>query len=297
MSHFTVLVVGGNVAAQLAPYHEFECTGEDNEFVQDVDVTAECLAHADDDDKFGLGWYGLDDKQVSDENEVDRSGPHKYGFAVVKDGVLVKAVNRTNPNRHWDWWQVGGRWSGFFTLKPGATGEIGEPGVLGARRNTGPGYADQARKGDIDIEAMRNKAGEDAAREYDRMTEGVTDPWVSWAETRKLHEGNLDAAREAYNSQPAVVALQANRAKHDLYPLYKYDKLLVGREAFIQQARDGAIVTFAVVKDGQWYQRGDMGWWGCVSDEKQADDWHAEFSKLLDGLPDDTELTVVDCHI
>ncbi len=29
MSHFTVLVVGDNVEEQLAPFHEFECTGEE----------------------------------------------------------------------------------------------------------------------------------------------------------------------------------------------------------------------------------------------------------------------------
>lgn len=35
MSHFTVLVIGPNYEEQLAPYHEFECTGCDDEYVQD----------------------------------------------------------------------------------------------------------------------------------------------------------------------------------------------------------------------------------------------------------------------
>jgi hypothetical protein len=40
MSHFTVMVIGDNVDEQMAPYHEFECTGDDNEYVQDT--TASC---------------------------------------------------------------------------------------------------------------------------------------------------------------------------------------------------------------------------------------------------------------
>ena len=44
MSHFTVLVVGGDPEKQLAPFHEFECTGDDNEFIQEVDQTEEALA-------------------------------------------------------------------------------------------------------------------------------------------------------------------------------------------------------------------------------------------------------------
>jgi hypothetical protein len=38
-----------------------------------------------------------------------------------------------------------------------------------------------------------------------------------------------------------------------------------------------------------------MGWWACVSDEK--DNWSEEFAKLLDEIPDDTLLSVYDCHI
>src|SRR5271154_7530248 len=41
MSHFAILVVGGNVEEQLAPYHEYECTGTDDCYVQDIDHTEE----------------------------------------------------------------------------------------------------------------------------------------------------------------------------------------------------------------------------------------------------------------
>ena len=55
--------------------------------------------------------------------------------------------------------------------------------------------------------------------------------------------------------------------------------------------------TFAILKDGRWYERGKMGWWACVADEKDPVKWDAEFWKLIDQTSDDTLLSVVDCHI
>ena len=49
-----------------------------------------------------------------------------------------------------------------------------------------------------------------------------------------------------------------------------------------------AFTTFAVIKDGKWYERGEMGWWGVVSDEKNKDEWRAQFANLIDSLPDKT---------
>lgn len=57
------------------------------------------------------------------------------------------------------------------------------------------------------------------------------------------------------------------------------------------------LVTFAVIKDGQWYERGEMGWWGVVSDEKDESEWDNQFHELLKSVPDDTLLSVYDCHI
>lgn len=59
------------------------------------------------------------------------------------------------------------------------------------------------------------------------------------------------------------------------------------------RAANGAVATFAIVKDGRWYERGEMCWWGVVHDDK----WNKEFAYLLEGLPADTWLTIVDCHI
>lgn len=286
MSHFTVLVIGPDLEKQLQTFHEFECTGINDEHVQDVDVTEECREH-------GLDWHGLEDSVVESEDQVDRDGAHKYGYAVMKDGELVKAVNRTNPNKQWDWWVLGGRWSGFLKLKPGADGALGRPGLMGSRSNDGPGYADQATKGAVDFDGMRDEAGAKHGEQWDKANAILSaEQFLTWEEVAAGYPGDVEAARAAYWAQPA-----AKQFSEAFGPFVQASNFKVPREEYVQRARDGAASTFAVLKDGQWYGRGSMGWWGCVSDEKDPNDWNRKVSELLDGLADDTLLSVVDCHI
>lgn len=75
------------------------------------------------------------------------------------------------------------------------------------------------------------------------------------------------------------------------------------KEGYCDQALAGElsnldeIVPFAIVKEGEWYERGEMGWWALVANEKEKDKWEEEVKALLKDLPADTLLTVVDCHI
>jgi hypothetical protein len=75
-------------------------------------------------------------------------------------------------------------------------------------------------------------------------------------------------------------------------------------EGYCDQARVkdvsnlSGIGCFAVVKDGKWYERGKMGWWSVVTDEKDKDAWGEEVKLLLASLSPDTLLTMYDCsHI
>jgi hypothetical protein len=414
MSHFTVLVIGPDVDKQLAPYHEFECTGDDNEYVQNIDRTTEALEeyakhtttayqapngkfynrftkkgdwnmrffrpaneeelaeiegkksdsflgvndrgdlkdgrsfftkHSDDyktktiyvqslpkgwkeaeapvsafesATQFIEGWYGH--KVVKFGQKPSLAKKHKYGYVLLnEDGTIKQVVDRTNPNKKWDGYQVGGRWNGFFKLKPQAIGAgvVGQPGL----NRMDPDYEhpgqDRADGGvmlkEIDLEGMRQEAEDRAAKSYDSVhavasTAGGS--WMPWSdvlkrfgigtsveeqdEAEEKDEGGIEAARNFYHSQPAVKALRSDRTTREFWDV---DEFLVSRDQYLKAARDGAIATFAVVKDGKWYERGKMGWWACVSDEKDKETWLEQFSSLLDGLPEDTLLTVVDCHI
>jgi hypothetical protein len=54
---------------------------------------------------------------------------------------------------------------------------------------------------------------------------------------------------------------------------------------------------FAVLKDGDWRDQGQMGWWGAVIDPKAEAAWAAEVDALLKELPPETLVSVYDCHI
>jgi len=200
MSHFSVLVIGDDVAAQLQPFHEFECTGFDDEHVKEVseliDIRKEIKKCRRDGEKHpirtAIGYTLGDERIVSSFEEVDRSGAHKFGFAVVKGSRVVAAFNRTNPNKKWDWWTVGGRWSEWMIDQSGE-------------------FVTSCKFSDVNLEAMK------------------TAP------------------------------------------------------------------PYAIVKDGKWYARGTMGFWGISRNEVGG--WSETFAQILSTVDPNTTVTVVDCHI
>jgi hypothetical protein len=357
MSHFTCLVIGPDYKAQLQPFHEFECTGIDDQYVVDQDRTEEArktyaeatTPHARNDatgevicaydDRFyrdftpeeqeklhplggsgcggGLSWTSKDwgdglgyrakvheipagwTKISVPTSEVEpfaefiegyyggsvlRHGEERtndHGFIEVNEaGEVVRFVDRTNPNAHWDWYVIGGRWEGFFPLKHGST-------------------ADQVRKGDVDFKRAREEAAQKGALVFDawaRCWSGAShpDPWSAFYE--RIADGyTIDQARADYHAQPTIQRWNSGEGRHHMrcpVETYGFD-----RETYVRSCSDHALVPHAIVKDGKWHERGDMGWWGMVSNEKDQGEWDAEVQRLYDDLPDDTILTLVDCHI
>jgi len=68
------------------------------------------------------------------------------------------------------------------------------------------------------------------------------------------------------------------------------------REMYVAR-RSVPVNCFAFVVDGEWVERGSMGWWGCVSDEKDPGAWVDTLQNLVKSLRPEQWLTVVDCHI
>ncbi|ELY1969261.1 hypothetical protein SL040_000472 [Aeromonas salmonicida] len=381
MSHFAVMVIGQNVENQLAPYHEFECTGTVDQYVQTIDrlpslledyakdtrtmrkgPDGQLLSAYDDffyrdpteeesakigsmggsgfgdgisysskdwGDRKGYrtkvkylpdGWEELDvpvsdcmslvdfiKYQTSDEfpilqegDDPDLHGSCKYGWARVNAaGEVIEYTDRTNPNKQWDWYQIGGRCSGFLKLKQDAAGSLGQRGLMGSCANDGEGRADSALKSAIDFEGMRDEAGAEAAASWDKAADAkiaagfaADTTWDAWPVVRERHPGNIEAARDEYHAQGAM---QAAKKALDLWN--DTDKYLTPREEFILQARDSALVLFGVVQDSKWFAKGEMGWFGMSTDDMTQAEWNRKVNELLDELPDDTLITIVDCHI
>lgn len=62
--------------------------------------------------------------------------------AELKDKLLPYHGRITNPNAKWDWWTIGGRWSGLLKLKPGV--------YYNNQNRVNFAYA-----GDVDIDELR----------------------------------------------------------------------------------------------------------------------------------------------
>ena len=290
MSHFTVLVIGDNPEDQLQPFSE---NLEVPRYVRDS-VSQE-------DKDYFLEHYRKEGKitNQSFEDVYQIYGEDWNGNSWVKDeNGEWQEMSSYNPNSKWDWYSLGGRWMGFFKLKEGAVGELGRPGVF-KNQPDGIGMVDAARKCDIDFEAIRNKAGQKASEYYDSFWKLVGDqPLPNWNEIRERHgKENIDSAREEYRNHPVVRILDnSEEFKHE-FMFRDITEMAETRGDYIENARRSSIVTFAVLHNGTWYERGEMGWWGHVSNEKDQNEWNNQFYELLESLPDDTLLSVYDCHI
>ena len=320
MSHFLTFVIGSSdLQMAMAPFHEFESTGIDNQYIQDVDITDEVKAqiakyqeeYQDENKAFeeGLDYYGLLERQVESEEKakLHRNGDYKYGYAITKGGELIKAVKRTNPNSKWDWFELGGRWLGFFKPKPGAlvSGMRCRPGVFGNKPEH-EGGVDAARVKDIDWEGMRQAARDEALARYNKVLNAFPDRTIpkltrSWDELRDAHiamfPGNYDGARDLWHSLPEVKAWNEATKNDDELRWLTLEQFQVPLDEYVARAGRNAISPFAIVKDGQWFERGSVGWWGMVSNEQDKDEWSAKFDELLASLDPETMIYCVDCHI
>lgn len=120
--------------------------------------------------------------------------------------------------------------------------------------------------------------------------------WKSLLERRE-ELGGIEKLREVYASYPRVKAYREARL-NDVFGFFTGpDDLPDTEEEFVRRQRNSALTPFALLWEGAWYERGEMGWFGCVQGEKDQDDWNAEFSRLWDEIPDDEWVTVVDCHV
>ncbi len=250
MSHFTVLVVG-DVESQMAKYDEnmevepYLMYTRESAAKELTDKIAEyeAIVAKNDNSRYNIAFC------IECLNRYKEHTPASY-FMELATGYEKDAegnpLTTYNKNSKWDWYSVGGRWEGYFTLKDGTK-------------------SDSARKGDIDFKAMSDERTEAAAARWDKAV--------------KTCNGDNETD------------------KNKRY--WEYDineeQWKAGKDAYIESARKTAINTFAVVKDGEWFEKGNMGWFACVTNENKQ--WPDEFESLLTGVPDDEILTLLDCHI
>ena len=124
----------------------------------------------------------------------------KWGYEMDENDNLI---SHYNPDSRWDWYSIGGRWSGFLPLK--------ELDSEGDHLTT-----NEALVGEIDWEYLLNEK----------------------------------------------------------FPPFCF-----------------------VTEDGEWIEKGEMGWWGMSFNEQPEDDWATQFKDYLSTLDSNCLVTVIDFHI
>ena len=296
MAHFSVFVAVqaesadeavGAVEEALDPFSEhFEVAPYEEEIVP-IEVER-ALAYAD------------EQRTEAGEPVVNRDEPEAVLAAVAafecrevfrrEDGSGFFYTSTFNPDGHWDWWVVGGRWAGAFAL---ASGE----------------RVDVARAVDVDLAGMRQAAQRAAEEAYDAFaadTAGLV-PGPRWSSVYAMHgPAGRDQARAEWAADPWVNA--ATKAQgvmwgdpHDVWGVGAEDP----REVFVSRQVEEVAVPYAWLQEGQWDQSGYHGFFGPQTDAEVnetvkwcrlvAEGWEALQQPQEDGSGE-WWVVNVDCH-
>lgn len=307
MSHFSTLVIvrpGETLDALLQPFHEFECTGINDQFIQDIDVTQD---YANDEAEIVMTASGLPRSSTLiarlKENRIEVLGAfetpdfeaeHQFGYAREdEDGKIIRVFRRTNPNAKWDWWVIGGRFSNRLRDSDGKQCDT----VLKSKLDFRHAYEQFRKEAGEHFDTMRKVVGDNTWKTIGEMLETAK----AYAEMTAEEIVERDVYRlywEQPGVQKVIAILKANDPMGAAFMQPKeMDMLLKPRESFIAYTIQRRIPTFAVVDKNGWHQSAEMHWFGITSDEMNVTEWFNKFAGLIGEAPDDATLTVVDCHI
>ncbi len=295
MSHFAVLVIGDNVEEQLTKYDENivmpkyvkytkeQLIEKEKQEIEEykngtyAEYLADPVKYAENVNNENHLKYLREDfpKKLEMNDEEIYQSAIKY-YEPEDLGPNGEVYSTYNPDSKWDWYEVGGRWAGTIAVKDGV--EIDEPNFSWGWRDEdkdkviSEGYmTDSAYVKDIDFSKM-HRTEEDyqsSIRYWELIVEGA----------------------EPKNEE------EKERIKFSFYKPEFYLSRYKNKETYAKCR--SSFSMWAVVKDGVWYEKGEMGWWAMSSETNdEAVDWEMNFfDRFIKDLPEDTLVTVVDCHI
>ncbi len=179
----------------------------------------------------------------------------------------------SNPNGFWDWYQVGGRWVGFFIIKEEkrAEAKIGEPAWMMEITNEDAKElrerrADVLKVGDIDFEAMEKNAKEYSAKEWDKIRE-------------MLFESKGDKTDEEAEKRFREILSSPEKET---------------KEEYIERAKHFGVAS--IIYEGLWYDHENDGFYRCKNKGLEGAMISRDLPLFLKNMQEDTPLMLVDCH-
>lgn len=129
------------------------------------------------------------------------------------------------------------------------------------------GFADVARKGDIDFEAMRDAVEKEARETWRLFAAAVAGtpkqvPLGTFLASSPASDFGAEALR-AYQRQPRVAAFTASSAlQQRLGWGATPDDFPDTEEEYVHMCRRRAGAAFAFVENGEWHETATVGWFG-----------------------------------
>lgn len=252
-----------------------------------------------------------DDEKLIDHGEPPAGSMFRRQpiFGDIPDRTDIYDMSQYNPRSRWDFWTLGGRWSGYWSVRFGASASLGKPG-------------DGALATALDKAAVNlYGTGADAP---DRALANLAESWkpgtalqletgrmLAEREASLLRSGKADVARKAdidFDAMRAAAAVDFG-AVYDAalqrpeWPIDWDEPEKVGditRDEYVaKRMAEYTPATYAILDPSEgWFERGRMGWFGVTLDEKMGTaEWQQRWQQYVDGLPDDSLLAICDLHI
>lgn len=278
MSHFLVLVVG-DVEEQLAPFQENNMGNCPIEYMKFHDEEAEYRA------QFETGTievvvgpkYNVDTKEYDDTILGWRNDPQFqiYEGSTQFTKIPARANFKEIPFKDYyngDFTEFMNDWAGMkVDPMTGRYGRWDNPNFKWDWYKVGGRYAGRLWK------------------------KGVDYP-VDTALVRELDMETILAERKAERLQHWARAMgEKDRGEAWLEMCWDVSPGMTKAE-YVAKV-DTGITAHAVVKDGHWAEKGEMGWWGNISNPKNDAEWKAFVADFVSKLSPDDRITMVDCHI
>jgi hypothetical protein len=265
----------------------------------------------------GLGW-STNDKYEFPPGAVELEVPHRERFSSfeafveewegneARDPKHGRYGHYANLNAKWDWYCVGGRWTGHFPVVSGVRPKVKLPKD---KWDAIPkvGYSDVVSFSSIDLEkvdADHVRNTDEFFTEYRELLAGKEFKAFEGPRSRAMSIGLLRVVQGPYpepKENEVVIPWKGKVRFDDDRDSWNDVALRVTPEQF--RAKYSAcfypLNTYAALDEKGWHAPGDMGWFGCSDDEPGA---YVEFAEwfqnvfIEDCSPTDV-LVIVDCHI
>ena len=288
MSHFRVLSIG-NVVENMQSYNEqdesyFEHVDRTEEDKKDYEEHAEGRGFK----EFFEDWCGADTIYVKeDEREC-------YGCIPQNSYCVVKRNDNGTEEllASYGWWNPYAKYDYYTEYSEVETKKL----LILKNENLDPSDVSVF---DVDWKAMLENAKEERRNCYKHIVEilGHTPAHkpFTWFEKEIADEKE---ARKSYEMQEDVKNF-LEKEKPFFCRFDILDNYLCSEDEYAQKA---ALPFMSINIDGNWIEKGKVGWFGCVSDEKTEGEWSSINKEIVERLTtdeylQDLKVTILDCHI